>query len=463
MFDTIKKFLGRWKKKVIPYDKIKEMTGEDIPFYSEMEKSTKLWYSMYINRPYWSLKKDDRNIISIGLPSAITRELAKPAVIEAVITAKGGQKADFIQKQLDNMLKELRHNLEKGLAFGNMIYRPYVYQDNQIGIACHFFDTFFPVAFDERGILTQVVFLQKIKSQNKWYVVLEYHKLENSIYYIQSKAFLSDEHGLIGQEVPLKNIEGWKNISENIAIGGIEKPLFGFFKTPFGNNIDSCSNMGVSVYSSAVELIKQADEQWEALQWEYKSGERRLFASPGAFKIPSGQNNSLGRLFKPLDIEEKDFFQEFSPEFRDSNLYNGLQTIYKMIEFNTGLSYGILSDPQTVAMTATEIESSKQRMYATVYDIQNALEDTIKDLVYAISTLADLYQLTPNDEYELLFDWGDGIIKDTQAQQEELEHMRLDVAAGLLKPELYIMKKYKVDEQTAKNMMAEQNEVTEVY
>lgn len=463
MFDTIKKFLGRWKKKVIPYDKIKEMTGEDIPFYSEMEKNTKLWYSMYINRPYWSLKKDDRNIISIGLPSAITRELAKPAVIEAVITAKGGQKADFIQKQIDNMLKELRHNLEKGLAFGNMIYRPYVYQDNQIGIACHFFDTFFPVAFDERGILTQVVFLQKIKSQNKWYVVLEYHKLENGIYYIQSKAFLSDEYGLIGQEVPLKNIEGWKNISENIAIGGIEKPLFGFFKTPFGNNIDSCSNMGVSVYSSAVELIKQADEQWEALQWEYKSGERRLFASPGAFKIPSGQNNSLGRLFKPLDIEEKDFFQEFSPEFRDSNLYNGLQTIYKMIEFNTGLSYGILSDPQTVAMTATEIESSKQRMYATVYDIQNALEDTIKDLVYAISTLADLYQLTPNDEYELLFDWGDGIIKDTQAQQEELEHMRLDVAAGLLKPELYIMKKYKVDEQTAKSMMAEQNEVTEVY
>ena len=98
---------------------------------------------------------------SIGLPSAITRELAKPAVIESKITIQGGQKAEFLQKQMDNMIKELRHNLEKGLAFGNMIYRPYLY-DNQIGIACHFFDTFFPVAFDERGILTQVVFLQKI-------------------------------------------------------------------------------------------------------------------------------------------------------------------------------------------------------------------------------------------------------------------------------------------------------------
>ncbi len=450
---------------MIPYDKIKEMTGEDIPFYMEMDRNTQLWHSMYINRPPWSLKKDNRDIISIGLPSAITRELAKPSVIEAVITIQGGQKAAFIQQQIDDMMKELRHNLEKGLAFGNMIYRPYLYDNYKIGVACHFFDTFFPVAFDERGVLTQVVFLQKIKIQSKWYAVLEYHKLEDGIYYIQSKAFLSDEHGLIGQEVPLKNIKGWKDISENIAIGGIEKPLFGFFKTPFGNNIDSCSNMGVSVYSSAIELIKQADEQWEALQWEYKSGERRLYVSPEAFQLPSqGNKANFDRLYKQLGLEAKeDFFYEFSPELRDSNFYNGLQSIYKMIEFNTGLSYGILSDPQTVAMTATEIESSKQRMYATVYDIQNALEDTIRDLIYAISVLADLYQLVPNDEYEISFDWGDGIIKDTQAQQEELEHMRADVAAGLLKPEIYIQRKYKVDEKTAKEMMAEQSEVTEVY
>ena len=462
MFDTLKMFLGRCKKKMIPYDKIKEMTGEDIPFYSEMERNTRLWYNLYNNKPPWCCGvKADRNMTSIGLPSAITRELAKPAVIESKITIQGGQKAIFLQNQIDIMMKELRHNLEKGLAFGNMIYRPYLY-DNQIGIACHFFDTFFPVAFDERGILTQVVFLQKIKSQNKWYVILEYHKLENSIYTIQSKAFLSNEQGLIGQEIPLKNIKSWQNVSDNVVIGGIQKPLFGFFKTPFGNNIDDCSNMGVSVYSSAVDLIRQADEQWEALQWEYKSGERKLFISPEALQIPGNKQNT-DRLFRQLDIEEEGFYQEFSPTFRDSNLYNGLQTIYKMIEFNTGLSYGILSDPQTVAMTATEIESSKQRMYATVYDIQNALENTISDLVYAVSTLADLYQLAPNDEYEILFDWGDGIIKDTQAQQEELEHMRADVAAGLLKPELYIMKKYNVDEPTAKSMMVEQSEVTEVY
>ncbi len=220
MFDTLKMFLGRWKKKMIPYDKIKEMTGEDIPFYSEMERNTRLWYNLYNNKPPW-ITGTNKNMISIGLPSAITRELAKPAVIEAVITIQGGQKADFLQKQIDSMMKELRHNLEKGLAFGNMIYRPYFYS-NKIAIACHFFDTFFPVAFDENGVLTQVVFLQKIKSQNKYYVVLEYHKLENSIYSIQSKAFLSNEHGLIGQEIPLKNIKSWANVSDNVILSQIK-------------------------------------------------------------------------------------------------------------------------------------------------------------------------------------------------------------------------------------------------
>ena len=107
MFDTLKMFLGRWKKKMIPYDKIKEMTGEDIPFYSEMERNTRLWYSLYKNKPPWSCGvKTDRNIISIGLPSAITRELAKPAVIESKITIQGGQKAIFLQKACKIYIKK---------------------------------------------------------------------------------------------------------------------------------------------------------------------------------------------------------------------------------------------------------------------------------------------------------------------------------------------------------------------
>ena len=89
------------------------------------------------------------------------------------------------------------------------------------------------------------------------------------------------------------------------------------------------------------------------------------------------------------------------------------------------------------------------------------LECAIRELVQILLWLGNQYlNLSLNEKAEVAIDFDDSIIED---RQTELTDMRLDVSAGLLKPELYIMKKYKVDEQTAKNMMAEQNEVTEVY
>ena len=51
---------------------------------------------------------------------------------------------------------------------------------------------------------------------------------------------------------------------------------------------------------------------------------------------------------------------------------NGYNRIVQKIEFNCGLAYGTLSDPQVVDKTAEEIISSKQRSYATVKAIQNS-------------------------------------------------------------------------------------------
>lgn len=71
------------------------------------------------------------------------------------------------------------------------------------------------------------------------------------------------------------------------------------------------------------------------------------------------------RLFEiaPFSKDGK-FFEQFEPSFRDEPLYRGLQNILKQIEFQVGLSYGTLSDPQSVEKTATEIQ---QQQTADVY------------------------------------------------------------------------------------------------
>ena len=134
---------------------------------------------------------------------------------------------------------------------------------------------------------------------------------------------------------------------------------------------------------------------------------------------------------------------------RDSAYFNGLNNILKRIEFNCGLSYGTISDPQEVDKTATEIVSSKQRMYSTVNDIQGALESALDDLIYAMSVWAKLARLSM-DKYEVSYNWDDSIVVD---KDTELASMQADVAAGIIRPELYIMKKYGVTEEEAIKMM----------
>ena len=84
----------------------------------------------------------------------------------------------------------------------------------------------------------------------------------------------------------------------------------------------------------------------------------------------------------------------------------------KRIEFQCGLAYGTLSDPQNVDKTATEIMASKQRSYSTVKSIQHALQVALDDLLYAMNAYADLYQLAPAGSYTAVYNWDDSIVND---------------------------------------------------
>ena len=140
----------------------------------------------------------------------------------------------------------------------------------------------------------------------------------------------------------------------------------------------------------------------------------------------------------------------FSPVIRDESLFNGLNELLRKVEFNCGLAYGTLSNVQETAKTATEIIMSKQRSYATVSDIQKSLEYALKNLAYAMNVWASLIGKSSSSDYEMTFNWDDSLVVD---KKEELASMQQDVSGGLIRPELYIMKKYGVDEKTAQEMM----------
>ena len=167
--------------------------------------------------------------------------------------------------------------------------------------------------------------------------------------------------------------------------------------------------------------------------------------------LPKGKD----RIFRRLDTEDDSFYQVFNPDIRDESLYNGLNKLLQRVEFNCGLAYGTLSDIQVVEKTAEEIKTSKQRSYSTIVDIQKSLQDSLENLIYGMDYLTTFYGLAPKGEYEVSFHFDDSIIIDEKSEQAILLQ---EVAAGLIKPEYYLMKRYGVEEEEAKKMLPDYEE-----
>lgn len=408
-----------------------------------MQQNINLWYALYIDQPPWATKE----IVPLGIPAAICRELSRTAISEFTATISGSARANFLNDSFQAASEHFLQQLEIGLATGGIAFKPYLYGDKLLVDATSA-ASFEPTKFDAAGVCVSGVFREKTKVDGRYYVRLEYHDLAGTTYTIRNKAYKSDESGSVGGEVPLATVPEWAEISEEVAIQNLTGPLFAYFKVPKSNNIDTDNQVGVSVYGgSAVDLIRRADEQWDLIHWEYKSGQRKIFMD--ATEAQAIQFDK--RLFEcGMFGTTGDFFQTFEPTFRDEALYRGLQEILRKIEFQVGLAYGTISDPQYVEKTATEIKNGEKRTYITVDSIQKALQHTFDGLIYAMDVYATLYNLAPAGAYEATYSWGDSVLDDADAKEKERANDRQDMSNSIMNRWEYRSKWYGETEEEAK-------------
>lgn len=456
---------------------------------SQMEEAIQLWSDMYKGRAPW-LKEptfaDPTRIVSLGLPSLIASEKARTALIEmqSEITTPTKEvqvenpdyippedtqpdtfgnivpsnqpetiteerpltntaRAEYLQSQYEKLLKQLRREIEYGIAKGGLVVKPYVVLndieegDTKIPIADIEFDfiqadCFYPLAFDASGKITEAAFIQTKTEKDTIYRRLEYHKWQGNQVQVVNKAFRSnnvqnegDMSGIdLGQEIPLTNVPEWKDLPPDTIVKNVKKPLFAYFKMPEANTIDTTSPLGVSGFSRAVQLIKDADMQYSTLLWEYEGGQMAVdidrdamnFKKDGKGEMHTVPNTLQARLYRTVDLGESDTYVPYAPGLRDSSYIQGLNTILMRIEDVTGLSRGTLSDAAAEARTATELKILKQRSYQTNADIQHAIEDMLKDVVYIMDAYCDLYEITQEGDYDVSFEWDDSIITDVESE-----------------------------------------------
>lgn len=417
----------------------------------KMMNAVNLWMDIYYGNAPW-LKE---NPLSLQIPNVLTSEIARAVTLEMEVNITGSKMADYISEQFEDIRDNMRANTENACAGGGLVFKPYVHGDKLVTEVI-LANSFYPTAYDGQKI-TGAMFIYRLWRDNKVYSRLEEHELVGTTYTITNKAYCSKTEGALGDECSLSAVDNWADIQPVVVLNDIESPLFSYFKIPLGNPIEAHTPLGSSVFALCTGLIKEADIQFQRLMWEYEAAEMAIDASEDAFYtvngvpvLPKGKE----RLFRMNQLDAartngEHLLKEWAPALRDSNYMSGLNRILIQIEDAACLSRGTLSDPTEISKTATEIKIMKQRSYATVTDIQKALERALDDLAYAMYCLATLYELCPDGDYETTYVWDDSIIVDAETERVRDQQ---EVAQGLMQAYEYRMKWYGEDEETAKKM-----------
>lgn len=424
------------------------------------------------------------NIKASGVPPTIVEE-----------TVEGDtRRADYLNEQYHKkLLSKIRTQLEYGTAKGSLIIKPYVVRSKVVGVAgiaedqqtqtknnqgdnqdtnqankpsestkksenetykykmeFDFIqsDCFYPISFDGSGNLTDVAFIQTKVDGDVTYTRLERHRLNVSNVTIENYAFKNTNSGnqemytniggmTLGTEIPLTDVPEWKDIPKRATVNNVDRLLFGYFKMPDANTIDPHSPLGMSCFGRARDLIKDADEQYSRLIWEFEGGELAIDIDRDALQFMadaqgnghSAMGHLQNRLYRTIDLGESDTYKPFSPALRDVSLINGLNTILMRIEDVCALSRGTISDVASEARTATEIKILKQRSFSANKEIQSALQVALEDVIYAMNVYVTLYNIVGDikyngdkvdtsemGSYDVSFEWDDSILVDEDTE-----------------------------------------------
>ena len=410
-----------------------------------MSLEQRQWLALYQNKSPWLTKR----IKSLNIAANLSASVAKLIALDFT-SGVNVERIEEVYKA--HVLTGILDKVEYGLALGGIILKPYVAEE---GILV---DTLLPSNFNilahTSDIIKDIEFYDYAQINDDWYVRVERHLLDLDGYHITNRVFKTNSSGMYSDydEVALGVNPLWAGLYEALTLQNVVKPLFGYFKPAMANHFNLKSYEGVSLFSRAVDLIQINDEQLSGLLREFRVKEAKQYVSHLAVKstkqsLPYLQDDYYIKL-NMHGKNDEDFFESYSPDINSKEYIEALNEYKKLVEDACGIAHGTISDPALVARTATEIMTTKHRTYETVILNQRNLAYMLESVAYAIAVWEFYPQQAPDFEFAIKFE--DSIIIDKRTQ---LQDMKADVESGLLKPELYLMKKYGWTEEQAKENM----------
>lgn len=354
------------------------------------------------------------NIDNINFNAIFSNKLANYTISDSNMNIEGDNKrAELLNMTGQSMWKKAKKITSMAYGYGGLVIVPYV-KGGKI------FYNLVPqsrLTIDEMmgELITGATILAERKVirgtiNETIYLRWTNYKIENGNMVITQQ--YTDEKG---NKIPTPDF--WKDIQEVRTITNVDRALFGYIKSPV-NNRKANDKYGVPITYGCDATMLEIKQTMKQIIREYELKETFVGADATMFNGKNGLPPN--GIFKKIDSTSDDFFEVYDPQFRDYT--TRLQELYKRLEHEIGTSYGILSEVDTQQATATEIKRSMYDTFTICDDMRSNIEKGLDDFFYACNVLANAFNLSPQGEYEVAFDWSYSLLEDTQQEWSQLTY-----------------------------------------
>lgn len=315
----------------------------------------------------------------------------------------------------------------------------------------------FPISW-ENGTVRECAFASSVTVSGENYLYLQIHRIgndgnyviENMIYHVQNENLTP---------VNLTDVRGYENIPPIVKTGSAKRQ-FVIDRLNIANNYDITLPMGIPAFANAIPQLKGVDIAFDGYINEFVLGKKRVMFKPSAAKNMEGEYvfdpNETAYYYLEEDSEGGSIVQPIDMSLRTGDYNAGLQDMLNALSSKCGFGRNYYKFDNGSIATATQVVSENQDLQAAVHKHGILLKSAMQELAGVIIRLGNsILKMGLNEDAQVNVELDDSIFVD---RESELNDMRLDVSSGILKPEIYIAKKYGVSTEEAKNMMPDMEE-----
>lgn len=425
---------------------VEEITGVETNITSEMYSAIELYADMLSGHAPWNKKAPPCGVleqISGRISMLVSREIGLEVENEAIKPAM-----EHIDKNIDKIVDYIT-------LLGGCVVRP-IFANGKLQYETIPLGNYLPTRYDFDGTLTGALIMKNISNGSKKWLLTENHTFENGNHSVECNLYRNDGGSL--QKTTLLDCPMTADITPAYTWQNVKQPMIIEFRSHTINKIDG-SNVPVPLIAGAVDLIREADEQFARMNWEQESGVRHIFADSDMFKKRQKRNGTeseteLTPELKKLVVQiegdgstDGKKITEFSPQLRTETQNTMLQQIFRRIELTCNIGKGTVSDMESQIQTATQYSGGRQELFAIIDKIEDEIETKYQQCADVFAYMASAYGLGANNS-KITVTWNnDATRKDeTAAKQMALQ----EINAGVKNKWEYRRDFYGEDEAQAK-------------